>query len=217
MLTQSTEDYLKAIYNLQKSHAVSTNDLAGSLNISASSVTKMLKRLSDMGFVNYESHRGVNLSGRGEKEALRVIRKNRLLELFLVQVLGYSWDEVHDEACMLEHVISDRFEDALYNLLEKPTHDPHGDPIPTPDGKLPETNAVPLMECEPGDKVKIYRILHDDAEILRYIEKLGLLPNTEIIIKDKVPFGGTMIFTINGEEKMIGEVAASDIFVVKPE
>jgi len=214
MLTETTENYLKHIYLLQKNNAVSTNDLANILDVAPSSVTKMLKKLNELGMIDYESHRGVMLTEVGEKTALKTVRKHRLLETFLVEILGYSWDQVHEEACLLEHYISERFENSIDKLLNFPSYDPHGDPIPSKDGKLPFSSNRLLSEVTPGMKVIINRIVLENTEFLGFIKEIGLTPNTEIYIKDVSKYGGTINFMIDLEFRSIGLDAAKNIYVV---
>ena len=155
MLSESIEDYLKAIYKIEGDEPVTTNDLAASLNVAPSSVTKMIKRLDEMELVNYTSHKGVELTDKGKIESLRILRRHRIIETFLHDILGYSWDEVHDEANKLEHYISERFEEAIYKLSGYPKVDPHGDPIPDKEGNLPDDTTLSIVEAELNKKVKI--------------------------------------------------------------
>ena len=151
MQSPAVEDYLKAIYKLQGAAAATTTDIARSMNVSSASVTNMVKRLADMKLVAYESYRGVTLTPAGEKIALEIIRHHRLLELYLKEVMGYGWEQLHEEAERLEHHISEEFESKLEELLGYPTHDPHGDPIPTREGEISERVDRPLAEIEePG-------------------------------------------------------------------
>lgn len=215
MLTQSSENYLKTIYKLQLNNHVSTNDIAYAMNVAPSSVTKMIKRLSEMKLVEHESHKGVLLTGAGEKRALRIIRKHRLLELFLVKVLDYKWDEVHDEACMLEHFISDKFEERINRILENPKYDPHGEPIPDKEGNIAKIDAVPLMDVDENKIVVIRWIAKDSPELLQYLEQLGMLPSTELMVKEKHPYGGPIVVRTNSKIKMIGIEAAANIYVTE--
>ncbi len=217
MITSTIEDYLKSIYSLEnsldKETPVSTNDIAHSLDVSPSSVTKMVKRLNELGLLIYNSHHGVKLTELGEKLSLSVIRKHRLIELFLQQILNYSWDEVHNEACRLEHCISEKFEDTIDSLLGQPKFDPHGEPIPSKKGVIPEVNAIALAEIKPGNKVKIRWIQNDNPELLKYLEKIGIQPNTDIEVSEVEHFGGTIALHIENMQKWIGIEVAQDIFV----
>ncbi|HLE57629.1 MAG TPA: metal-dependent transcriptional regulator, partial [Rhodothermia bacterium] len=164
-LTQSSEDYLKAIYKLQTAGGVSTKDIASALGVAAASVTNMVKRLADMKLVEYRSYRGVRLTELGEKAALETIRHHRLLETYLREVMGYSWDQMHEEAERLEHHISEAFEDKIDEMLGYPTHDPHGDPIPRPDGDVAHAEAVSLTEQPVGQPALIVHLEDEPTEL----------------------------------------------------
>jgi DtxR family Mn-dependent transcriptional regulator len=216
VLSQAVEDYLKAIYTLEtEDKGASTTKIADSLDVSSASATNMIKRLDKMGLVNYQSYKGARLTDSGKKIALEIIRHHRLLELYLLEVMGYSWDEVHDEAEKLEHHISERFEDKITQLLDDPTHDPHGDPIPTKEGLMPEMDAKPLVEGETEQEYIVSRVKDQDPELLRYLEKIGLLPGIKIEIKEKAPFEGPVTLLIENEEQVIGNEVAKNIFVAE--
>ncbi len=216
VLSQAVEDYLKAIYTLEtEDKGASTTKIADSLDVSSASATNMVKRLDKMGLVDYESYKGARLTDSGKKIALEIIRHHRLLELYLLEVMGYSWDEVHDEAEKLEHHISERFEDKIAQLLDDPTHDPHGDPIPTKDGLMPEMDAHPLVEGETEQEYIISRVKDQDPELLRYLEKVGLLPGIKVQIKQKEPFDGPVTLLIEDKERVIGNEVAKNIFVAE--
>src|SRR5699024_5555937 len=216
VLSQSVEDYLKAIYTLEdEGEGASTTKIAESMDVSSASATNMLKRLAKMGLVDYQSYKGATLTKSGKKMALEIIRHHRLLELYLLEVMGYSWDEVHDEAEKLEHHISERFEDKIAKLLDDPTHDPHGDPIPTKEGIMPKMNDEPLNEAASGQKYVVSRVRDQDPEILRYLEETGLLPGVKISVIEKGPFQGPITLHIEEEEQVIGNEVARNIFVAK--
>src|SRR6056297_1475723 len=182
VLSQAVEDYLKAIYTLEsEGNKATTTKIAGSLDVSSASATNMVKRLSEMGLVDYESYKGASLTNSGRKIALEIIRHHRLLELYLLEVMGYSWDEVHEEAEKLEHHISERFEEKIAKLLDNPTHDPHGDPIPTKEGIMPEMETESLINAEEGHHYLVSRVKNQDPELLRYLEKIGLLPGAKLM------------------------------------
>ena len=213
--TTSTEDYLKAIYKLESTSegkGVSTSRLAEEMNVANASVTNMVKRLADLGLVKYESYYGANLTDAGRKIALEMIRHHRLLELYLTEMMGYSWDEVHEEAEKLEHHISEQFEDKIAELLNNPKFDPHGDPIPSKDGKMPELLLVPVSEIEDDDKHILRRVKNQDPEFLRYLEKLGLIPGIEIRVLGKEPFEGPVELEIEGEKLSIGYNIAKELY-----
>ncbi len=214
MLSQAVEDYLKTIYKLQYgSEIVSTSDIARTMNVSSASVTNMVKRLAQMGLVEYESYRGVTVTTTGAKVALEIIRHHRLLELYLREVMGYPWDKIHDEAEHLEHHISEEFEDKLDEMLGFPTHDPHGDPIPTREGNIAEITTDPLSGVEPGQNVVVQRVSDADPEMLSYLESIGLLPGTLVEIVDKAPFHGPITLRLEGCEHVVGQRVASNVFV----
>lgn len=216
ILSQSIEDYLKAIFTLQsEGERASTTKIAESLEVSSASATNMIKRLSEMGLVDYQSYKGSKLTTSGKKIALEIIRHHRLLELYLLEVMGYSWDEVHDEAEKLEHHISEQFEDRIANLLDDPTHDPHGDPIPSKEGIMPQMDAQPLIEAEPDEKYILSRVKDQNPELLRYLEKIGMLPGIKIELKEKAPFKGPLTLLVEDEEQAIGHDVAKNIFVAK--
>ncbi len=218
--SQSVEDYLKTIYKLEQDSdkGVSTSRLAEGMGVANASVTNMLKRLSEMGLVHYESYYGTTLTDAGETIALEIIRHHRLLELYLKEMLGYSWDEVHDEAEKLEHHISEQFEDKIAEMLNNPLVDPHGDPIPTKDGKMPAIESLPLSELETNESSIIIRMKNQDPELLRYLEEQGLIPGVKIRIKKKEPFDGPLQLSVENEHSTtIGFSIAEDIFVMKNE
>lgn len=216
VLSQAVEDYLKAIYTLEaEGDGASTTKIAESLDVSSASATNMIKRLSKMGLVDYQSYKGARLTDSGKKIALEIIRHHRLLELYLLEVMGYSWDEVHDEAEKLEHHISERFEDTIARLLDDPTHDPHGDPIPTKEGIMPQMEAEPLVEAEVDREYIVSRVKDQDPELLRYLEKVGLLPGIKITVKEKAPFEGPITMLVEGDEQVIGNDVASNIFIAE--
>lgn len=214
MLSQAVEDYLKTIYKLQNgSDIVSTSDIARTMSVSSASVTNMVKRLAQMGLVEYESYRGVTVTSTGKKVALEIIRHHRLLELYLREVMGYPWDKVHQEAEHLEHHISEEFEDKLDEMLGFPTHDPHGDPIPTREGEIADSTTDPLANFEPGESVTIQRVSDSDPEMLSYLEKVGLMPGALLEIVGKAPFHGPITILVKGHEHVVGYRIASNVFV----
>lgn len=216
VLSQSVEDYLKAIYKLEtEEKGASTTRIAEALDVSSASATNMVKRLSEMGLVNYQSYKGASLSESGRKIALEIIRHHRLLELYLLEVMGYSWDEVHDEAEKLEHHISEQFEDKIAELLDNPTHDPHGDPIPTKEGIMPKMDTKSLVNAEEGVHYLVSRVKNQDPELLRYLEKIGLLPGAKLLIKDIGPFRGPITLTIENSEQVLGHEVAEHIYIAE--
>lgn len=216
VLSQAVEDYLKVIYRIGlEGNKATTTKIADALDVSSASATNMVKRLSKMGLVDYESYKGASLTKSGRKIALEIIRHHRLLELYLLEVMGYSWDEVHEEAEKLEHHISEQFEEKIAQLLDDPTHDPHGDPIPTKDGLMPEMNADPLVNAETDQEYIVNRVKDQNPDLLRYLEKIGLLPGVKIKITEKGPFKGPITILIEGNEKVIGNDVAQNILVAE--
>lgn len=217
--SQSVEDYLKAIYKLQSdkedNRGVSTSQLAKKMAVANASVTNMLKRLSEMGLVNYESYYGTSLTESGKKIALEMIRHHRLLELYLKEMLGYSWDEVHEEAEKLEHHISEQFEDKIAEMLNHPEVDPHGDPIPTKDGKMPAIRSKKLSRMEEGVPQIIKRVKNQNPELLRYLEKQGLIPGVKVEVISREPFNGPVKVKVEEQSVTIGFAIADDIYVVE--
>jgi DtxR family Mn-dependent transcriptional regulator len=175
---------------IAKDASASTNALADQLNVAAPSVSSMLSKLQDLGFVEHERYRGVRLTKSGSREALRLLRGHRLIETFLLEHLNYTWDEVHEEAERLEHAVSEDFTERLAELLGHPTHDPHGDPIPGPEGDFPNTPNTPLAEVEVGHILKVYRLMTQTADVLNYIAELGIHPGQRIQVRRSDPIGG---------------------------
>jgi len=215
-LSQSVEDYLKAIYILEtEGDGATTTNIAETLNISSASVTNMLKRLAGMNFIEHKSYKGARLTEAGKKIALEILRHHRLLELYLQEIMGYSWDEVHDEAEKLEHHISEQFEDKIAELLDHPTHDPHGDPIPSKDGVMPEMASLAITEAELDVSYIIGRVKDQDPELLRHLEKTGIIPGVKLTILKKDPFEGPVHVKLEEEEeKTIGFKIASQVYLV---
>ena len=208
------EDYLKTIYSLEESTGrVTTQAIADRLNVAAPSVTGMLKRLHDLNLVNHERYRSITLTEAGRKVALETVRHHRLLELYLAEALGYTWDEVHDEADRLEHTISEEFAARIDEVLGFPTTDPHGDPIPSVTGHVPTTSDHRLAEIEEGSRAIIVRVSDDDPEKLRYLGRLGLYPSAEITVLERLPFNGPLRIEVDGDEHILGLELAFDVFV----
>ena len=220
MHSEAVEKYLKTIYEIQQQGGkVKTTILAQTLGVTAGSVTDMIKRLSNVRpkLVSHELHKGVALTPRGRKEALSVIRRHRLLETFLNRVLGFSWDEVHDEAENLEHHISDRLTDAIADYLNHPQYDPHGDPIPAKNGNMKTDNYRSLATTPIGESVRIARVHHHDAELLRYLDDLGIRLESIVTVVEKAPFQGPLSIRVGAQRKApvrtLGIKAAAEILV----
>ena len=215
-LSQSVEDYLKAIYLLEtENEPATTNNIAESLSVSSASVTNMFKKLAKLKLINHKSYRGAELTQAGEKIALEVIRHHRLLELYLKEMMGYSWDEVHEEAEKLEHHISEQFEDKIAELLNDPTHDPHGDPIPSKEGVVPQMASLAITDAEESTSYIIGRVRDQDPELLRYLEKSGIIPGVKLTVLEKAPFDGPVKIMLEDKETTIGNSVAKDVFLVE--
>jgi len=215
-LTISVQDYLKNIYELtENGETASTNALARKLNISAPSVTGMVQKLASAkpALVEYQKHQGVTLTREGRKAALEVIRHHRLLEAWLVQTLGYSWDEVHEEAERLEHVISEDFERRIAAAMGHPVRDPHGEPIPTADLKMPFHDSTPLSALRPGQTATVKRVKAPDPELLRHLEELGLVPGAQIEVKDYSPFDHNLTIKVGRKTTVLGLNITGKIFI----
>jgi DtxR family Mn-dependent transcriptional regulator len=215
-LTISIQDYLKQIYELTETgETASTNALAAKLSISAPSVTGMIKKLSNVEppLVEYQKHQGVTLTKQGKRAALEVIRHHRLLEAWLVQTLGYTWDEVHEEAERLEHVISEDFERRIAAAMGHPIRDPHGDLIPTEDLKMPVDESTPLSALRPGQTGIVQRVKTSDPNLLRYLEELSLIPGTQIEVREHSPFDHNLTVRIGRKSVVLGLNITSQIFV----
>lgn len=207
-------DYLKAIWEIAGSEAASTKDVAGRLSISAASVTNMFGRLQELGLVQYERYRGASLTGRGLAEALRLVRRHRLIETFLTEYLAYSWQDVHEEAERLEHTVSDKFTERLSELLGHPDRDPHGGPIPAADGTLAPEKFSPLSEAEAGQRVRIVKVSDDNVSVLSYLGKRSLVPGRILAVKEVRALDGVVtVEDEGGEEHPLGERLAWEIFV----
>lgn len=218
VLTQSIEDYLKAIYDLtRKDSRAATTNLAEYLEVTPASITGMIQKLASTHppLVEYKKHHGVALTVDGKKIALETIRHHRLLEMFLHQILDYPWDQVHDEADRLEHVISEQFEERIVAALGNPLRDPHGDPIPRRDLSLPEPSDTPLTAMRPNQQATITRVRDDDPALLRYLSNMGLIPGANMEITDYSEFDGNLSLQLSVSEEIIvlGPRVTSQIFV----
>jgi DtxR family Mn-dependent transcriptional regulator len=213
--SQAVEDYAKAIFALQRRHegSVGTTELAERLGVSPASVTAMLKRMNEMNLVTHEPYRGVTLTAGGEKVALEVMRHHRLLEAYLAQALGMSWDRVHDEAEVLEHYISEELEELIATALGDPSRDPHGDPIPDRELSLGAERGVPLIELEPGEEGIFSRVSDSDPAMLRYLATRGIRPGARVRVRGRQPFGGPLFIDAGGVEHTIGGELARRMLV----
>jgi DtxR family Mn-dependent transcriptional regulator len=204
--SSAVEDYTKAIYALQQrdEQPVSTNALAERLGVTAASASGMVKRLGELGLVDHRPYHGVALTESGRRVALEVMRHHRLLELYLVQSLGVPWDRVHEEAEVLEHVLSEDLEELIARKLGDPTHDPHGDPIPTRELQIEETETESLESLQPGDGGVFARVSDSEPEMLRYLAELGIAPGDEVEVVDRQPFGGPLFVRVGDTVHPLG-------------
>lgn len=212
--SESIENFLKAVYLLQqKEERVRTSSIAEALNITSPSAYDFINRCQEAGLIDYVSHRGVRLTASGEKIALEVLRHHRLLELYLVEALGYTWDEVHEEAERLEHHISEKLEARIAAYLGHPTVDPHGDPIPTLDGTVPERGLQQLADLPVGQPAEVSRLLDQSAANLKHMEQKGLVPGAQITVTGRDDFDNLTHIEVNGANHIIGENTAKGVMV----
>lgn len=213
-ITESVQDYLKTIYKLQESDdTVSTTQIAQELGFTGASVTGMLKRLSAMEFVDYNSYKGVRLTELGTQISLEVLRRHRLLELYLKESLGFSLAKVHDEACRLEHYVSEDFIAKIDEILGFPEYSPLGNPIPSKDGAIPESSNLSLAQAELNKLYHIQRISDDNKEMVAYFEEMKFLPGMEIKLLSRAPFNGPLNIEHNSKENIVGYEIARNIYV----
>ncbi|NNJ08771.1 metal-dependent transcriptional regulator [Chloroflexales bacterium ZM16-3] len=215
-VTPAIEDYLKAIYMLQQQGGVVTTSMLGEQRgFKPGSVTGMIKKLAEMNLVRHTPYQGVQLTAGGERIALEVIRHHRLLELYLVEALGYSWDEVHEEAERLEHHISEKLEARIAAHLGNPNVDPHGDPIPTLEGRLPPSDDIRLADLAVGECARIARVRDQSADRLRYLANLGLTPGICVQIVESAPFDGPITLRIGTQPHPLDRRLARTIEVIR--
>ena len=203
--SEAIEDFLKTVYLLQQeAERVQTSMLADALGITAPSTTEMAKKLAKANLVVHEPYRGIRLTPVGERIALEIVRNHRLLELFLVQALGYAWDEVHEEAERLEHAVSERLIHRIAEYLGDPRYDPHGDPIPSPEGDIQKRELTPLAEWPVGEKGRVARLRDQSPDMLRYLADKGLVIGAEVRVVKSDPFDGPLTLEVNASEQVIG-------------
>ena len=217
-LSPSVEDYLKGIYTLtERGDPASTSALSQTLGVQPASITGMIKRLATLGYVEHLPYKGVQLTENGSREALRIIRRHRILETYLQEKLEYTWSEVHQEAELLEHAVSDKLISRMAKVLKDPTHDPHGAPIPTASGEVPEAHLLTLLDVRPDDLVQIEAVQDEDPIKLQYLEESGLTPGVQIKIVKRNSFDQmtTVIVLASGDLQAVSRELAGDIFVSK--
>jgi len=199
--TRSVEDYLKAIYSLsERGGAATTNSIAEVMEVQPASVTGMVKRLAETGLLEHAPYRGVHLTPTGKREALRVVRRHRIIETYLTERLGYGWDDVHSEAERLEHAASDELVDRMASALSDPSHDPHGAPIPTAQGVVERSDSMTLAEAPTGVPLVIRSVLDEDASALRALETHGLVPGVALVLEEADPESPVMSARLAGSE-----------------
>lgn len=214
MASEQVENYLKQIYKIQEQEGrVTTSVLSERLQISAPSVTEMIKKLAEEGSVTYTPYKGVELTGLGKKKALHIVRRHRLWELFLVEILKFPWDEIDEEAERLEHFMSEKLEKRIDQILGYPNRDPHGDSIPTPEGVIKGPNHPSLATIAVGDVVEVVRVSDENPEILQYLSKLGIGLGTCLTVKETIKFDGSLRVRIGEKQQFISSKLAQNIFV----
>lgn len=217
-LSATMRDYLAEIYrlsqNIHDDDFVSTSTLAELLDVSAPAVNRMVTKLKEMGLLDHAPYQGITLTEQGKIEALRTVRKHRIVESFLVNVMGFGWHEVFDEAHRMSNALSEPIVDRMLEMAGNPTHSPHGELIPNPDGSMPEPQDVPLSEAEAQKDYRITRVLTRESDRLEYIEALGLVPGVEITLIHAAPFHGPMQLKLHDEFRIIGHNLAELIRVI---
>ena len=213
-LTAPVEDYLKAIYELEtRAGTAVTSEVADALDVAPASATGMIRRLATQGYLDHVPYRGVQLTESGRRAALRTIRRHRILESYLTNVLGYPWDLVHDEAERLEHAASDNLIDRMASALGNPTEDPHGAPIPTAEGFVDERALGSIADLAVGDRARMVRVSDRDGALLRYLSEISLEPGVEMEMLGRAPFDGPITLRIGSQEFVVGQRLASQILV----
>ncbi len=214
MASEQIENYIKNIYKLSSNEGkVTTSSLSERLQISPASVSEMIKKLAEEGTLTHTPYKGVELTPEGKQLALRIIRKHRLWEMFLVQVLHFRWDEIDDEAERFEHIMSDKMEEKIDHVLGHPLIDPHGDPIPTKAGEIICSMSYPMSESSEGSSVRVLRVSDSNSELLQYVSSIGISLHKMIEIKQKIRFDNSMLVKIDDKEIIISSMIAQNIFV----
>jgi DtxR family Mn-dependent transcriptional regulator len=208
-LTRSVEDYLKVIYHLSSQGGfAATSDIAAQLDVSPPSVSGMVKRLSETGLIEHVPYRGVQLTAQGRRAALKMIRRHRILEVYLIEQLGYDWDGVHDEAERLEHAVSDNLIERMSGALGHPRYDPHGAPIPTAAGEIEETELISVADAPIGSALDLQEVGTEDSARLRYFAEQGLVPGAHLLVTERQPFNGPTTVRLGLELRVIGRELA---------
>ncbi len=219
-LSRSVEDYLKVIYSLcEPGEVASTSSIAEALEVQPASVTGMVKRLAESGYLEHVPYRGVQLTEAGTRAALRILRRHRVLESYLTERLGYRWEDVHQEADQLEHAASDELIERMATALKNPSHDPHGAPIPTPSGEIEATDSYTLADLAPGEQAQVRAVRDDDSAGLLAVEAAGLLPGTRVRVIGRTRTPPILQVEVEGTDPSVLEVAlevARRVYVVLP-
>lgn len=214
MSSSNVEDYLKTIYNLSAdTDAASTSAIADALGVAAGSVTGMIKRLAEQGLVEHMPYYGARLTQTGEQQAIGLIRRHRILEMFLVQVLGYTWDRVHEEAERLEHAVSDELIDRMAQVLGFPSADPHGAPIPSAGEVFVDRRYPTLDKLDVGASAAVRRVRDEDPAALRYLAELQMTPGTEVTLTDRGPFNGPLYVRVGDKQHIVSPELAQSVQV----
>ena len=213
-LTAPVEDYLKAIYDLERAgEPAGTTELASRLGVAPASVTGMVRRLADAGLLTHEPYRGARLTAQGRTAALRTLRRHRVIEAYLVRALGYRWDEVDQEAERLEHAASDELVDRMAAAIGEPTADPHGAPIPGRDGAVDEERYRPLADLDAGVSAQVMQVSDDDPSLLRYLADLAITPGSTVLVVERAPFGGPITLRVGEATRAVGPALAERVLV----
>nr|WP_076478147.1 metal-dependent transcriptional regulator [Williamsia sterculiae] len=215
-LSAVTQDYLKVIWTAQEwaPAKITTKLLAEKLGVSPSTVSEAVRKLADQGLISHERYGAVTLTEAGRQAAVLMVRRHRLIETFLVRELGYGWDEVHDEAEVLEHAVSHRLMNRIDSKLGHPVRDPHGDPIPTIEGSVPTPEATLLSDLAAGQSGRVARIADHDPDMLRYFDSVGIALDTVVTVSEKRPFAGTIAISLDGTTAVdLGDIAAQAIWL----
>lgn len=216
-LSESSQDYLKAVYGLSEwsNEPVTASAIAGRVGVKLSTASDAIRKLAGQGFIHHEPYGAVTLTGQGREYALEMVRRHRLIETFLLEILHYRWDQVHEEADALEHAVSDLLIERIDELLRFPERDPHGDPIPRADGSIVLPEAMLLTDAEPGELVKVERVSDADPGLLQYLAEHGIQFGTVVEVQPAAPYADTVTVLARGEEAplTIGETAAQAVWV----
>lgn len=212
-----SEDYLKVIYSASEwgGSGITVSGLATYMDVVASTASENVRKLAEAGCIIHEPYQGITLTPQGRKRALEIVRRHRLLETYLYERLGFDWDQVHDEAEQLEHVASDRLIAHIDEELGYPTKDPHGDPIPSPDGHVPDVKWQPLSDLPDGHSATVLRISDSDPELLRYMESIGVRPGAKITMNERRLYAGVYSLEVEGELYNVGDRAIASVWVSK--